>query len=77
MVGVEPATYGLQNTCDKSIRDVSADSCADKGEALGRALGQLTPSDPDLAAIVKAWPALPAALKAGILAMVKASGGEQ
>lgn len=26
------------------------------------------------AAIVKAWPALPAALKMGILAMVKASG---
>jgi len=30
-------------------------------------------NDPDLAAIVTAWPALPEALKAGILAMVKAS----
>jgi hypothetical protein len=33
--------------------------------------------DADLAAVVKAWPMLPAAVKAGILAMVKAAGGEQ
>jgi len=30
-------------------------------------------TDPDLAAVVEAWPELPEALKAGILAMVKAS----
>jgi hypothetical protein len=29
--------------------------------------------DPDLAAIVAAWPELPEAIKAGILAMVKAA----
>jgi len=29
--------------------------------------------DPDLAAVVDAWPDLPEALKAGILAMVKAA----
>ena len=28
-------------------------------------------ADPDLAAVVKAWPELPEALKAGILAMIK------
>jgi hypothetical protein len=28
---------------------------------------------PDLAAVVKAWPRLPEALKAGIVAMVKAA----
>jgi hypothetical protein len=28
-------------------------------------------ADPDLAAVVDAWPALPEAIKAGILAMVK------
>jgi hypothetical protein len=32
------------------------------------------PTDPDLAAIVDAWPALPAALKAGIVAMIRAAG---
>jgi len=31
------------------------------------------PSDPDLAWIVEAWPTLPVAVKAGIVAMVKAA----
>ena len=30
-------------------------------------------TDPDLAAVVEAWPDLPEALKAGIVAMVKAA----
>jgi hypothetical protein len=30
--------------------------------------------DPDLAAVVAAWPALPPAIRAGILAMVNAAG---
>jgi len=33
--------------------------------------------DPELAAVVVAWPALPTALRAGILAMVRASGIER
>jgi hypothetical protein len=32
--------------------------------------------DADLAAIVSAWPTLPAAFRAGILAMVKAAGAQ-
>ena len=36
-----------------------------------------TPIDPDLAAITAAWPELPAALKAGIVAMVKAATGSK
>jgi hypothetical protein len=32
-------------------------------------------NDPDLAAIIDAWPALPEAVQAGILAMVKAAAG--
>jgi len=36
------------------------------------------PDDPDLAAGVAAWPELPEAIKAGIVAMVKAAqGGSQ
>jgi hypothetical protein len=31
------------------------------------------PADPDLAAVVAAWPGLAAAIRAGILAMVKAA----
>jgi len=33
------------------------------------------PIDPDLQAIIDAWPTLPEAIKVGILAMVKAAGG--
>jgi hypothetical protein len=32
--------------------------------------------DPDLAAVVAAWPELPAAIKAGIVAMVKAASSK-
>jgi hypothetical protein len=32
--------------------------------------------DPDLAAVVDAWPELPEAIKAGIMAMVKAASKE-
>ena len=34
----------------------------------------LPPTDPDLSAVVNAWAKLPSALKAGIVAMVRASG---
>ena len=34
-------------------------------------------TDPDLAAVVAAWPELPEAIKAGILAMVKAIAGSE
>ena len=37
---------------------------------------RLPPDDPGLAAVVEAWPELPEALKAGILAMVKAASGK-
>jgi hypothetical protein len=33
------------------------------------------PADSDLAAVVAAWPGLPAAIRAGILALVKPAGG--
>jgi len=33
-------------------------------------------TDPDLAILTRAWPTLPAAIKAGIMAMVKAANVE-
>ena len=41
------------------------------GTRVGQTMGQ---TDPDLALLAGAWPTLPAAMKAGIVAMVKASG---
>jgi hypothetical protein len=45
----------------------------------GAKSGALTPEtlviDPGLAALIDAWPALPEAIRAGILAMVRAAGG--
>jgi len=47
---------------------------AEAPEAECEAVGaQTPPSDPDLARLVEAWPTLPAALKAGIVAMVGAA----
>jgi hypothetical protein len=37
--------------------------------------GSNAPLPPDLARLVDAWPSLPPAIKAGILAMIAASGG--
>jgi len=36
---------------------------------------RLLPDDPGLAAVVEAWPDLPEAIRAGILAMVRATSG--
>ncbi len=49
---------------------ISADAGADAGAVETRNAHE----DPDLRAIIDAWPALSEAIKAGILAMVKASG---
>ena len=37
-------------------------------------LASLVENDPDLAAVIDTWPALPAAIPAGIIAMVRAAG---
>ncbi len=34
-------------------------------------------ADPDLAAVIAAWPDLPAALRAGIVAMIRSAGAGQ
>jgi hypothetical protein len=66
-----------------------AETSTEKGREGGREIlvalmvapdGGIVPSEPsplpaDLARVVAAWPDLPAAVKAGVLAMVGASGG--
>ena len=56
----------------------SANSCDADGQSpesvLAECLLFLAQRMPDLATVVKAWPDLPDAVKAGILAMVKVAG---
>jgi len=77
--GISPSN-GLANRIAPDASNATADTCEDSPERLGVLLGasgpeiapQADPADADLAAVVSAWPALPDALKAGILAMVGA-----
>jgi len=57
------------------MRRKSAGGADMEGAVLDAVQGRLllTEKSPDLAAVVKAWPDLPEAVKAGIVAMVKAS----
>ena len=48
-------------------------TCEDPRECLALCLAPISENWPDLAAVAKAWPDLPEAVKAGILAMAKAS----
>jgi hypothetical protein len=45
---------------------------AERGKRVGKTLGKI---DPDFAKVAAAWPTLPAAIRAGIVAMVKAAKG--
>ena len=71
---------GRIRTCNlliRSQRSVIDNRLSTKGlrlatEPLGLPLAYGPETDPDLAALVDAWPSLPDAVKAGILAMVKA-----
>ena len=55
----------LKSLVNSQISNVLSDSQS--------ALAVSLPSDPDLARLIEAWPTLPPALKAGILAMVEAT----
>ncbi|HUT57138.1 MAG TPA: hypothetical protein VNA25_04610 [Phycisphaerae bacterium] len=65
--GLEP---GSVSSCKSSalgipVRERGAESGADSAET--------APVHPDLAKVIEAWPTLPEAVRAGILAMVEAA----
>lgn len=64
-MGIEPPTDSLPNTT------FSPQGGAESGALT---LGNLS-IDPALAALIDAWPKLPEAIRAGILAMIRAAGG--
>ena len=58
------AEHPAENLGKTAVSDQSGAQC-------GALDAREAPFDPDLAAVVDAWPALPQAIKAGILAMVR------
>jgi hypothetical protein len=49
--------------------------CTSEAESAHGGAADAAIADPDLAAVVEAWGRLPDAIRAGILALVKAAGG--
>ena len=71
--GLEPATYGLGNRCDTPATNDNATTCGNDAEYSADYLALLELKSPDLALLVKRWDTLPDAVRAGIMAMVRAS----
>ena len=57
------------------VSDSGGSKSGNKEGGFGPPTAPPKPTDPELAAVVAAWPDLPPALRAGIVAMVKAAGG--
>ena len=78
-------TPGRIRTCDLRIRSPRVDSVNNSGDVTYKP-GTADPAtyhdssskiDPDLGRVVDAWPALPDALKAAILALIEASSADR
>ncbi len=65
-----PRPVSVQGSTDNDLRDASNAGGAESGAVPPIS----TPNDPDLTRLIDAWPTLPEAIKAGILAMVTAAG---
>ena len=64
--GLEPPTVTKRNS--NELRDAEDP----RGAESGAVDTETAPIDPDLAAVIDAWPGLPEAAKAGIVAIVRA-----
>ena len=70
----ESADRGAAESGAVGARNIAIDpDSADSDASIGPNPGDET--DPDLATFVEAWPTLPEAVRAGIVAMVKAAKG--
>jgi hypothetical protein len=64
------AGTGFELSQESAGNSTGSDQSGAESGALGTGNG---PIDAELAAVIEAWPSLPDAIKAGILAMVKAA----
>jgi hypothetical protein len=73
---VAGARSGLQNRGTESISTMCHKNLRNQVPSLTAQGQRAASNDPDLAAVIEAWNRLPAAIRAGILAMVKASAAK-
>ena len=66
--GIEPASPSSEVSILQEFTPTSS-------KPLAQTLARAANLDPDLARVLEAWPTLPEALRAGIVAMVKAAAG--
>ncbi len=71
--GFEPLTCGLQNRCSDTVTSDDTTICENDKENSADYLALLERESPDLALLVKRWDTLPEVVRAGIMAMVRAS----
>jgi hypothetical protein len=64
-MGIEPHQYSSENSTNPAEGGAKSGALAPENPAI----------DPTLAAVIDAWAKLPEAIRAGILAMVRAAGG--
>jgi hypothetical protein len=64
---------GIEPACDSSQGTILQGVAQAPSQPLARTLARETQFDPDLALLIEAWPTLPEAVRAGIVAMVKAA----
>lgn len=69
--GLESSRFPAGNT---PVSHSGGSKSGNKDASFAVSAGVPKSVDPDLAAVVAAWPALPAAIRAGVLAMVRATG---
>jgi hypothetical protein len=71
-------TAGCKSQTESELRQggfsVAQPVAQETGKSTISSTRELAAIDPDLAAILNAWPTLPVAIRAGVLAMVKAGG---
>jgi hypothetical protein len=68
--GLEPAPKSPRET---RVSDSGSSNSGNNRAGFGAPIAPERPADPDLVALVAAWPALPSAVRAGIVAMVRAA----
>ncbi len=73
-MGFEPMNNGFAIRSPDGVTPVDINTCGDRHKRLGDLLGALRVENPDLALVIDRWADLPAAVRAGIIAMVKTTG---